>query len=397
MSEVRVNNLSNENSSGGPTFSGITTFSGTHFFVPPSGDTASRPQSCPSGSLRFNTDSAKLEYYRGDTIGWSDIEAELVEPLGGGTGSNAGLGHRGFAFGGHEGPNGSNTYTAEIDFFTISTLGDATKFGDLNNARGNGIAGFASRTRGIGAGGYAPHQNIIEFITMSSTGDATDFGDLTSNREGPMGCSDSTRGIVAAGWSRPNSANIREIDYVTIASAADSLDFGDLISPTNYGCGTSSTTRGLLLGGYTNPNPQTSYYTNRIEYITIATLGNGTDFGDVNATNTNLMSAASNATRSLIWGGGGDGSNMINIIDFVTIATTGNATDFGDMLAATQGGGAMSSPTRCVYYSGNGGASNVIEFVEIATTGNAVDFGDAATGSHGKYTFANFSNGHGGL
>ena len=119
MSEVRVNNLSNENSSGGPTFSGITTFSGTHFFVPPSGDTASRPQSCPSGSLRFNTDSAKLEYYRGDTIGWSDIEAELVEPLGGGTGSNAGLGHRGFAFGGHEGPNGSNTYTAEIDFLLL--------------------------------------------------------------------------------------------------------------------------------------------------------------------------------------------------------------------------------------------------------------------------------------
>jgi len=398
MSEVRVNNLSNENSSGGPTFSGITTFSSTHFFVPPVGDTASRPSSCPSGSLRFNTDSAKLEYYKGDTLGWSEIESELAEPLGGGTESNVGLGHRGFAFGGHEGPNGSDTYTTEIDFLTISTLGDATKFGDLNNARGNGIAGFASRTRGIGAGGYSgAGQNIIEFITMSSTGDATDFGDLTSNREGPMGLSSETRGIVAAGWSRPNSANIREIDYVTIASAADSLDFGDLISPTNYGCGTSSTTRGLLIGGYTNPNPQTSYYTNRIEYITIASQGNGTDFGDVNASDTNQMTAGSNATRSLILGGGGDGSNRINIIDFVTITTTGNATDFGDLLAATQGGTATTSPTRCVYYSGNGGATNVIQFVEIATTGNAADFGDAATGSHGKYSHCGFSNGHGGL
>ena len=396
MSEVRVNNLSNENNTGGPTISGITTYSGRHFFVPPQGDTASRPSDCEPGSFRFNTDTAHLEYFRGNTIGWTEIEASNEE-LGGGTGSNMGLGHRGFAFGGHEGPNGSNTYTTEIDFFTISTLGDATKFGDLNNARGNGIAGFASRTRGIGAGGYAPDQNIIEFITMSSTGNATDFGDLTSNREGPMGLSSETRGIVAAGWSRPNAANIREIDYVTIAVAANSLDFGDLISPTNYGCGTSSTTRGLLIGGYTNPNPQTSYYTNRIEFITIASTGNGTDFGDVNISNTNLMSAASNATRGLIWGGGGDGSNMVNTIEFVTIATTGNATDFGDMLAATQGGGAMSSPTRCVYYSGNGGASNVIEFVEIATTGNSTDFGDAATGSHGKYTFANFSNGHGGL
>ena len=398
MSEVRVNNLSNENSSGGPTFSGITTFSGTHFFVPPQGDTASRPQSCPPGSLRFNTDSAKLEYYRGDTIGWSDIEAELTAPLGGGTGSNIGLGHRGFAFGGHEGPNGSDTYTTEIDFLTISTLGDATKFGDLNNARGNGIAGFASRTRGIGAGGYSgAGQNIIEFITMSSTGDATDFGDLTSNREGPMGLSSETRGIVAAGWARPNSADIREIDYVTIAVAANSIDFGDLISPTNYGCGTSSTTRGLLIGGYTAPNPQTSYYTNRIEYITIATTGNGTDFGDVNASNTNMMSAASNATRGLILGGGGDQANRINVIDFVTIATTGNATDFGDLTLAVQGGTATTSPTRCVYYSGNRGTTNVIQFVEIATTGNAADFGDAATGSHGKYSHCGFSNGHGGL
>ena len=42
------------------------------------------------GSLRFNTDSAHLEYFRGNTIGWVEIEAELTAPLGGGTGSNTG-------------------------------------------------------------------------------------------------------------------------------------------------------------------------------------------------------------------------------------------------------------------------------------------------------------------
>ena len=212
-----------------------------------------------------------------------------------------------------------------------------------------------------------------------------------------MGLSSETRGIVAAGWSRPNSANIREIDYLTIAETGNSIDFGDLITPTNYGAGTASSTRGILLGGYSNPSPQESYYTNRIEFITIATTGNAQDFGDYNATNTNMPSAASNATRGLIWGGGADQANRTNVIDFVTIASTGNATDFGDMTQATQGGGATSSPTRCTYYSGNRGETNVIQFVEIMTTGNAVDFGDAATGSHGKYTFANFSNGHGGL
>ena len=79
MSEVRVNNLSNENNTGETTISGITTYSGRHFFVPPVGDTASRPSDCElSGSLRFNTDSAHLEYFRGDTIGWVEIEAELT-------------------------------------------------------------------------------------------------------------------------------------------------------------------------------------------------------------------------------------------------------------------------------------------------------------------------------
>jgi len=371
MSQINIRNLSNENDDGSP--------------------------DCEPGSIRFNTDTANLEYFRGKTLGWSQFE--LINPnLGGGTGSNTGLGVRGFAYGGHEGPNGSDTYTAEIDFLTISTLGDATKFGDLTTARGNGIAGFASRTRGIGAGGYAaPAQNIIEFITMASTGDATDFGDLTSNREGPMGLSSSTRGIAAAGWSRPNSANIREIDYVTIAETGNSVDFGDLITPTNYGAGTASSTRGLLIGGYSNPSPQENYYTNRIEFITIATLGNAQDFGDYNATNTNQVSAASNSTRGLIWGGGADQANRTNVIDFVTIATKGNATDFGDMTIAAQSGTAKSSPTRCVYYSGNRGETNVIQFVEIATTGNAADFGDAATGSHGKYSHCGFSNGHGGL
>ena len=84
MSEVRVNNLSNENNTGGPTISGITTYSGRHFFVPPQGTTAERPSDCEPGSLRFNTDSAKLEYYRGNTIGWVEVEATNDELGGGG-------------------------------------------------------------------------------------------------------------------------------------------------------------------------------------------------------------------------------------------------------------------------------------------------------------------------
>ena len=86
MSEARITNLSNESNTGGPTISGITTFSGTNYFVPPVGDTASRPENPEKGSIRFNTDTAHLEYYRGDTIGWSQIEMTSPDLDGGARG-----------------------------------------------------------------------------------------------------------------------------------------------------------------------------------------------------------------------------------------------------------------------------------------------------------------------
>ena len=144
--------------------------------MPPQGDTASRPSSCPPGSLRFNTDSSHLEYYKGDTIGWVEVEAELTAPLGT---STTGVGHRGIIVaGGLSSPSNMDN----IGFITISTLGDAQDFGNLSQARYKLYsAGCASRTRALWGGGYTqPGQNrdTIDFVTFPTTGDATDFGNL---------------------------------------------------------------------------------------------------------------------------------------------------------------------------------------------------------------------------
>ena len=136
MSEVRVNNLSNENNTGGPTISGITTYSGRHFFVPPQGTTAERPEDCEPGSFRFNTDSAKLEYFRGNTIGWTEIEASSPE-LGGGTGSNTGTGTRGIILGGESPSTGNRDI---IEYITIETLGNTQDFGNLVYSRRGGTS-----------------------------------------------------------------------------------------------------------------------------------------------------------------------------------------------------------------------------------------------------------------
>ena len=383
MSEVRVNNLSNENNTGGPTISGITTFSGTHYFVPPSGDTASRPQSCPPGSLRFNTDTAHLEYYRGDTIGWVEVEAELTAPLGGGTGSNTGLGVRG-VFGMRAEPS----ITDSIDFITISTLGNAQDFGNSTDARYT-YSTCASSTRGFMGGGFSGLVDTIDFVTFASTGDATDFGNLTQSRWVMcQGAADSTRGMFVGGLNPGPSTTYNIIDYITMASAGDAQDFGDISSTRRMGSGCQSSTRAIFAGGYTPSN------TNVIDFVTTSTTGNAADFGDLNYQQKN-GAAASNSTRGLFFGGNDGGNPYNNNISFITIATKGNAIDFGDMTVSAGGGGASSSPTRAVRGGGLApGNSNVIDTVEIPTTGNAVDFGNLNEAGHNLQAF---SNGHGGL
>ena len=78
MSQINIRNLSNENDDGSPEIVGLSTFSATSYFVPPKGSTAERPSDCEPGSIRFNTDTANLEYFRGKIFGWSQFE--LVTP-----------------------------------------------------------------------------------------------------------------------------------------------------------------------------------------------------------------------------------------------------------------------------------------------------------------------------
>ena len=70
---------------------------------------------------------------------------------------------------------------------------------------------------------------------------------------------------------------------------------------------------------------------NEIEFITIASEGNGTDFGDLTAARRS-HGGMSNSIRGLFVGG--YTPTVLNTIDFITIASAGNAQDFGDLLSA---------------------------------------------------------------
>ena len=379
MSEARINRISNEKGDGGPSLSGITTFSGLNYFVPPKGTTAERPSDCPPGSIRFNTDSAHLEYW--DGLQWLEFEATNDE-LGGGTGSNTGLGTRGLIAG------SAGTVTDTIQFVTISTLGNSQDFGNLTGSRFAGGA-CGSRTRGVFMGGGTPTRlSNIDFVTFASTGNATNFGSLTVAGSQAAGFSNQTRGIYA-GRSSPTVVNT--IDYITIAQTGNAVDFGDLTQAREHNAGCASAVRGISAGGTT---PGSTF--NIIDFVTISTTGNAQDFGDlVSAVFAHQSGGGSNATRGVFMGG--YSPSYTNVINFITIATTGNAQDFGDLTEAKSELMVVTDPTRAVSLGGQITPStvvNTIEFITIATTGNSADFGDLITATK---TAMSCSNGHGGL
>ena len=391
MSEINSSNFKKEHGDLAPDLVGVTELTSPYFFVPPSGDTSSRPEDCEPGTLRFNTDIGSLEIFRGKTIGWEQIQRRESQYLGGGTESNTGTGTRGL-FTNSSSP-GSN---ADINQVTISTLGNTTDFGGDLSAGGIWGGGTGNRTRAIIINRYN-QDNTIQFGHFSIGNNFTDFGDSTQGRHQGGSLNNQIRAMFLGGGT---SSRTNIMDYITMSQTGNAQDFGDLSSVAMFPSGLSSSTRGLIAGGFRDPSGGNPH--NTIDFITITTTGNTTDFGDLSVIKA-YMGTATSATRGLFAGGQSPNDDSpTNVIDFVTIATTGNGQDFGDLNApmGNQDIGVVSDCVRGLfsrgYHSGGGpGEINTIEFVQIATLGNGQDFGDC-NGS-GKSGGMAMSNSHGGL
>jgi len=381
MGILRTNKISGLGTDG-TVFQGVTRFDTQGYFVAPSGTTDQRNAGITTtdGTIRFNTDSQKLEFYAQSQ--WWEMVIDTPNLA---VGSNTDAGARGVVAG--SGPDGLGASNV-IQYINILSTGNSIDFGDLITGRRQ-LGSLGSSTRGIFAGGYTPTLlNSIEFITISSTGNAQSFGNLTQTRRcNNHGLSNSTRGIFHGGYTTAPTAAVNTIDYITIASTGNAVDFGDLITSRERGASCSSSTRGIVAGGVTSST------TNTIDFITISTLGNSFDFGDL-TTQQFFAGGCSSPTRGLF--GGGDNPTKTNIIDFITISTIGNASSFGNLTVARDGVSACSSSTRGTWHGGRapGAGSNIIDYAIISTQGNAVDFGDLYFGTDMQTAC---SNAHGGL
>ena len=340
MSDLRINNITDRTGDSGPVIAGVCTVS-TGVFTVPVGPTENR----------------------------------------GGRG-------RGILFGGYG--YSPAAYLNTINYITIATTGNATDFGDASVTNGFG-SGMGSSTRGVFKLGRGPgYTNQIDYVTISSGGGSSDFGtDRGVSQDSSASFSNNTRGCFGNGTGYDG-----KIQYITIATTGDTSEFGEMSQGLYMGggAGVASPTRGFFFGGRTPGGA----YTNAIEYVTIATTGNTTHFGDLTFARRALAACAS-TTRAVM--ASGSASSGTNIIDYITMATEGNAIDFGDIANQPDGYGSGTSNQIRGVFSGSDDTSpnansNVIDYVTIATTGNATDFGDT---TYASYLCAMTSDAHGGL
>ena len=339
------------------------------------------PIEIPLGAMRFNSDSQKLEYWNGGA--WFQIQT-FTPTLDGGV--------RGLFGGGEAGANNEVTTT---DYITISTTGNGIDFGNLTAHRRH-LGACADRTRGLFMGGHtAPggHGDTVDFFTIATTGNATDFGNLTAGSSRTTGFNNSTRGVRAGGNPFTDT-----MDFGTIQSTGNFADFGNLQSSRREVMTGASPTRGIITCGQDPSSGNQGV--NTIEFVITSTTGNTQDFGDMVKTRRG-GAGCSNSVRA-VFGTGyiapAPSNTASSEIDYITIATLGNAINFGDLTYdRLETFGAVASHTRGVFGAGNDGSDGfvtTIDYVQIMSTGNGVDFGDLQEARGGA---AGCSNGNGGL
>ena len=135
------------------------------------------------------------------------------------------------------------------------------------------------------------------------------------------------------------------MDYINYVkeSPISMIGTGGLVNSFNfYSAGAATGPRAVWGGGqgqYGNKNT--------IQFITISSPGNASDFGDLDYGARRWLAGCSNGSRGLFGGG-----YNVNNISYITIATESNSQDFGDLVMQRYALGSCSSNTRGIFGGG---------------------------------------------
>ena len=285
----------------------------------------------------------------------------------------------------HGGGNTHDLGGLTVMYFSITSTGNASDFGDLTDAR-YFLGGCAdgSLGRATWGGGRTPGAtNIIDYLTISTTGNASDFGDLSQSRHRLSAACDATtdRGFYFGGDT--GGALSDRIDYITLASTGNATDTGNLSYAARH-TGSAANSLNSKVYCFCGAANISNNWTGS-DYIQVildaSTGGNSYDYGNATQEKEHVT-ATSNNERAIVFGGSFTNGNVLqNTIEYLTLdgSVGGNCSDFGDLDAGKRSAASMANKARACCAGGYTGSNiNVIEYITIDTTGDASDFGDLA-------------------
>ena len=230
-----------------------------------------------------------------------------------------------FAFGCGETTGGLSN--SSIHYVTVATTSNAINFGTaINNYARTGVS---NGIYGIISGGPYTGSTEMEYITLATTGNGTDFGDINQNAgaQGAEGSSGHDRALFYGGYGPLGGWGTKDyINYINPGVPGNTQDFGNLATARYSPAGSGDETRGICAGGEPNNSGGGSNH-QKIDYVTMATTSNGTNFGNLTGSYRQGTGNGTNNTRAMFAGGWSDQTTT----DYITVQTTGNATDFGDL------------------------------------------------------------------
>jgi len=269
-------------------------------------------------------------------------------------------------------------YINYVKQYPMSMSGMGGPVGALNYHSGSSFALFGDRAVNMGGqqrNNYNYLDNIDYFNIANSTGNASDFGDITANQRSGGAASNGSRAIY-------NGAQRLSVDYITFSTLSNASDFGDVTAQSgnvSQAAVVTDSNRAVWGGGQWNPD-----FGRTSKMMACASIAVNSNIaaisGDLTVARTALASA-SNATRGLFHSGIAPSPvSRCNIMDYVTIATAGNATDFGDSQYSRDESVGTFGETRGLFHGGiyqSGGfvTINTTEYVVMDTTSNAISFG----------------------
>jgi hypothetical protein len=324
MSEFRVDQITNQSGTAGPDIAGITTFSSTSGMLMPSGVTEYRGGR-DRGIFAGGTPSTNIiEYVTISTLGNSSDFGDLsiARRLGSSVSSSINL----YVYGGF-----SHSKTQAVSF---TSGGSRIEFDSSYEKYGSSAS--SNSIRGVFLGGnFSPvsqyNQKGVVIKEFASGSERFDFklNCPVNTLYGSMNISSPSRGVFVG--VSPSIKTTLSIEFATLGEVNE---FGDLVFARRAVGGASDGTRGICAGGGFG-----GLYSD-IDYFSISSGGIAQDFGDLTVARC-FLNSANNKTRATFASGSTDGSGLttqVNTIDYITIQTTGNATDFGDVSIPVQQG-----------------------------------------------------------